>query len=177
MMNNNIKLEIERRFIIKSLTSNYLSISHKTEFIHQVFYKDGTGRLRYCDGRWFFTEKRGDGISRTENEREICLGEYLHLFYKHIDMSITPIVKLRYHLGRFEIDAFLSHPFGCYMIMECELNNINEELPPIPGWIKVIMEITGRKEFNNSSIYFSGKFPDSSAISTELFNAEHNSLA
>jgi CYTH domain-containing protein len=160
------KLEIERKFILKRIP-----FDHSYDEMHEIvqfYYLDDDGSearirrsinllkgmnvTRPTEG-YVFTKTKKRYVSHgvcEEDEAEITEKE----FYVLRDRAYSEIHKRRYvkrmpNELRWEID---SYNFGL-TVAEIELPSIYHKLD-IPDFIKNVMliEVTGRKEFSNSSL-------------------------
>ena len=154
--------EIERKYLIEYPDLKWLeSIPNcqKVQII-QTYLMSENGdevrvRQRGADGHYVFYEtrkRRVSDIKRIEVERRLSESEYLELLM-NADSTRHPIRKDRYCLTYdnryFEIDVY---PFWDHQaIAEIELSAENEDIR-FPEQIKVIREVTGEKEFLNSSL-------------------------
>lgn len=166
-------VEIERKFIIKIPSEDILdsqALIDKSE-IFQTYLKSAVGetlrvRKRVREGNTEYTETskiRIDKMSAIERERTISEEEYLSLLGRIRDGSRT-LNKTRYTFPYggylYEIDVYPQ--WHKTAIMEVELASGDEE-PGIPPFIELIDEVTGMKEYSNSSM--SMHFPDEVPIS------------
>lgn len=161
-------IEIERKFIIEMPNRDeLLSLDFaESSFITQIYLSapDGiTRRVRsrsYKTGtRYFETVKRRiDIISAYEDEREISESEFTEKS-KEIREGSTAISKERitfpYKSHTVEIDIYPE--WKSTAIMEIELKSREEKLE-IPGFIKIIKEVTGERKYTNAAM--SESFPE-----------------
>lgn len=167
-MNNNVPVEIERKYVITmpDLGELVRQDGYSVSKIEQTYLESEptvTDRVRkrvYAD-RVTYTETkkvRIDKISSYEDEREIDESEYLSLI-KRIKKGTRTLTKTRHTFmfsGKiFEVDIYPEWTRTC--IMECELGS-RDSLVEIPEFIRVITEVTGEKKYSNASM--SEKFPD-----------------
>lgn len=147
----NSNLEIERRFILRSVPSAPAS---RTLQIYQKYAADGWRYRQQDDGnetRYFKTRKTslGKGINQEE-EYEISAAGFTHDCGDVIKgIAKTRAVHIHNNL-HFEVDIF--HHLTL-VIMEVELTDINQPLD-IPEHLRqlIIYEITGITQFSNSSL-------------------------
>ncbi|MBQ9851382.1 MAG: GNAT family N-acetyltransferase [Ruminiclostridium sp.] len=116
-------------------------------------------RQRTQDGisRWFHTVKRGEGIKRQEEEREITREEYQALLTQ-ADPTKRVLHKTRYCLpyrGKLlEVDLY---PFWQdQAVLEVELEQ-EDDLISIPPQLTVLREVTGDAAYKNAVL---AKSPD-----------------
>ena len=154
--------EIERKFLIEYPDVNELEAypnSTKSEIAQTYLLTDDgfTSRIRKrtTNGatKYIFTEKkRVNDVKCIENEREITKEEYNDLL-KLADPKRNTIEKTRYCLpygGRVvEIDIY---PFWTdRAIAEVEMEDEGESVR-LPGFIKVIREVTAEKAYKNVAL-------------------------
>ena len=147
-------LEIERRFLLKSLPSSAIDLD--PIWIKQVYVNDGKTRARFrkrtdANGHRYFRTVKKDvshGVC-VEEEAEIEPGEYLTA-ESNAERGLT---KRRYEVmgpdgHLWEVDDL----FGM-VIAEVELDSIDAPLV-IPDDIRdvSVMEITGMKQFTNYNL-------------------------
>lgn len=154
--------EIERKFLIEYPDVNELEAypeSTKNE-ISQTYLLTDDGftsrvRKRTTKGvtKYIFTEKkRVNYVKCIENEREITKEEYNDLL-KRADPERRTIEKTRYCLPYgervVEIDIY---PFWTdRAIAEVEMEDESERVR-LPGFIKVIREVTAEKAYKNVAL-------------------------
>lgn len=109
-------------------------------------------RQRTQDGvtRWFHTLKRGEGIKRQEEEREISREEYQNLL-SQADPTKRVLHKVRYCLPyrgkQLEVDLY---PFWQdQAVLEVELER-EDDLISIPPELTVLREVTGDAAYKNA---------------------------
>lgn len=163
-----IPLEIERKFLIEQTDELDSRCTERIE-ITQIYLERPDPaiqrRIRSMTAngvtKYYYTEKRFISAAvREENEKEISADEYDKLLAEQ-DRTLTPIVKTRrilmYENQRFEID---SYPFSdALATMELELESEAQQIH-LPGFVKVIKEVTGDKEYSNANLALNGKFPE-----------------
>lgn len=150
------KLEIERRFLVKSLPQNLNKYKH--EHIEQGYLatENGTSiRIRSVGGKYYQTVKTGSGKIRGETEFEITK-ELYELFWK--ETKGRRLEKTRYEIpynGRtIELDVYEGNLRG-FETVEVEFDDEKEcdEFKP-PDWFGP--EVTGIKEFTNKHLATNG---------------------
>lgn len=163
-----IPLEIERKFLIEQTDELDSRCTERIE-ITQIYLERPDPaiqrRIRSMTAngvtKYYYTEKRFiSSAVREENEKEISADEYDKLLAEQ-DRTLTPIIKTRrilmYENQRFEID---SYPFSdALATMELELESEAQQIH-LPGFVKVIKEVTGDKEYSNANLALNGKFPE-----------------
>ena len=161
-------VEIERKYIIALPDISKLSKmdDYSASDIEQIYLSSSPQvthriRKRVYNDRCVYTETkkiRIDKISSYEDEHEISGEEYARLSL-NIREGSTPLSKRRHtfsYLGQtFEIDVYPGWRGSC--ILETELDT-RERSVEFPDFIKVLKEVSGIKEYSNSSM--SMRFPD-----------------
>lgn len=132
--------EIERRFLIKKLSDKFPSDSPK-KFIKQGYFgtePNSSFRIRIKDDVCAeLTIKKGKGIKRKESSPQvvdILFGQELFLSSAH------KIQKVRYNIGRWEVDFFES-PLTGIIIAEIEMKSEDEKIK-MPDWMVEYTEVT-----------------------------------
>ncbi len=160
-MNSKMPLEIEKKFLIRMPDLNWIinNTDCKVARISQTYLglqKDGFGnRIRkiIIDGKtkYFFTSKKSlSDMTRIEYEKEITKKDYYsHLVKKPKDKTLY---KTRYIFNmndlKYELDVY---PFWKETaILEIELKDESQSYI-IPDFIDVIADVTGNKDYSNSS--------------------------
>ena len=142
--------EIERKFLVRSDAFLTQSTSHyEIEQGYLCKDPDKTIRVRIRDTRAFITIKSGklrEGLAKFEWEREIDLADARELMQLCLP---DPIVKTRYIVGRWEIDAFHSGKMKGTYLAEIELRNENEAFD-LPEWLGE--EVTGLSQYYNANM-------------------------
>ena len=157
-----IPIEIERRWILRQPTK-HVAAADKIYYIYQKYSDNGWRYRRQAeiesgdfyekpkDVRWFKTKKTVISKGKnSEEEYEISENE----FENNCGKSLKEISKIRYVYFRnklkFEVDVF--HTVHL-VILELELNEL-EEVFEMPKFLKdqILFEVTGIKEFNNSTL-------------------------
>lgn len=154
--------EIERKYLIEYPDIDLLQSlpnCEKVEIIQTYLNSDRDEEVRIrqrgANGSYMYYETRKkavDVVTRIEVERRLTVREYLQALM-NADQTKHPLRKDRYCLSDgnqyFEIDIY---PFwNDKAIMEIELSDPNEEIR-FPEMIHVIREVTGEKEYRNSSL-------------------------
>ncbi len=160
--------EIERKFLIKRPTAEFLSNATQVDITQTYLTEVTSGTERRVRARhsstggtaYYLTEKTrfGEG-DRLEKERSIGDREYLNLL-READPICKPIHKFRYvwtESGHyFELDVYPE--FGGsseFAILEVELPALDAEFE-WPEGIESIKEVTSDKEYSNASLARNG---------------------
>jgi CYTH domain-containing protein len=142
-------IEIERRFLCRLRTPELLE-GVPVHHIEQGYLTNGSPavRIRRRDGEYLLTVKAGQGRVRREVEFPVPPGagaELLELAGEH------RVEKLRYEIGRWELDCFQGKLAGLIMA-EVELIAEDEPLPPVPAGLDLIREVTTIREYTNQCL-------------------------
>ncbi len=154
--------ETERKYLIEYPDTELLmTASERIVKITQTYLKGECGedrrvRMAVSNGRTVYTytvKTRISRLSRNEDEREICEGEYKALLLTR-DPDFAPLEKTRYCVKTesghtAEIDVYVN--ITEYAICEVELSDENES-HILPKEIKLIREVTGEKKYTNRAI-------------------------
>lgn len=160
--------EIERKFLVTLAEGASLyHLGHGADSKRRImqYYimflpeKGYTERVRaetYDGGVSVYTHtiKRGAGIVREENEREISKEEFHDYLAKG---TVGEIVKTRYLYGRWEIDLF--YTTDQIIVAEIELEDVDETPPPLPEILTIVKEVTEDKRWTNVELAIKG-FPE-----------------
>lgn len=104
----------------------------------------------------FFTTKTGEGLVRTEVEKEIPVTEADDLMQKTL-LGTKRIRKIRFTVGRWEIDLYqLPWDLRGLCIAEVELTTPSEPLPELPEWLVLGKEVTEDKTYKDKSLARNG---------------------
>ena len=143
-------MEIERKFLIKSLPDNLEGYEHHS--ISQGYLSTKPVlRIRKKDDKAFFTYKGEGLLAREEIEKEIPLETFEHLAPK-VDGRL--IEKTRYIIPyagfKIELDVFDGHKKGLIMA-EVEFESIEQanSFQP-PEWFAE--DVTSDKSYHNSNM-------------------------
>lgn len=125
-------MEIERKYMLKPSVANYLkglgSLPYRR--IEQVYLVNDSSqevRLRkVSDCEYFITYKKGDGLVREEIEFRLH-GNEAEKAYDTMEAAERKISKIRYYIGRWEIDVFKGPLEGLFML-EVELSSKTEKV-------------------------------------------------
>lgn len=154
--------EIERKFLIEYPDVNGLEAypeSTKSEIAQTYLLTDDgfTSRVRKRTTKgvtkYIFTEKkRVNDVRCIENEREITKEEYNDLL-KLADPERRTIEKTRYCLpyGERVVEIDIYSFWTDRAIAEVEMEDESESVR-LPGFIKVIRDVTAEKAYKNYSI-------------------------
>ena len=157
-----MNIETECKLIIEKPNPDTVrSMEDYTESrITQIYLKseNTTHRVRrreYSDGRVVYTENKKVRISRmssTEYEREISEEEYTALA-QNIEIGAAPLFKTRrtftYEDKTVELDYYDQWEKTCVMEIELLCESETVEFPP---FIKVLCDVTGKREYSNHSM-------------------------
>lgn len=162
-MDNNLPLEIEKKFLIEYPDMSLLEAMHGFNLteISQTYIKQsengayGRIRKRGLNGNYTYTKTFKRDITdttRVEIEGEISVSEYEKLL-KDAREGFKTINKKRivieYNGLKFEIDIY---PFWSNQaVMEVELPSEDTKFTT-PPCVKVIKDVTSDKSYRNSSI-------------------------
>ena len=156
-----IPYEIERKYLIRYPDLSRLELeAARSEIVQTYLVRPEDGgrsrvRKRSTNGKTTYThtvKKRVNELRSEEWEREIDEEEYARLL-KAADPERATLHKTRYCLPYrghvFEIDVY---PFWKdRAVMEVELRS-EDEAAPLPPEIEVVREVSGEKEYSNSSL-------------------------
>lgn len=164
------QLEIERKFLVKGITSQYapevIYGYHSARIKQWYLPKDSLGRSSRIRSKYelsklgptntyFFTRKKAvsPGIVQEE-EKEISFKTFMN-YMKKIDKTKKPIEKTRYYFPRspsnfFELDIFHGFNQGL-VILEVELKSIDEKFE-LPNFLICGKEVTHDKAYSNKSL-------------------------
>lgn len=138
--------EIERKFLVTD--TSYRDIADSSVVIKQAYIStspDSTVRLRIAGAKAFLTVKsRNHGATRHEWEYEVPVEDVEQMIRT---CAASPVIeKVRYRVGRWEVDEFHGHLEGL-TIAEIELESEDEpfEKPEFVG-----LEVTGDHRYYNS---------------------------
>jgi CYTH domain-containing protein len=142
-------IEIERRFLCRVIDDEALRCGPSSR-IRQGYLTDGDPavRIRELDDEYILTIKTGRGIVRREVEVSTPPAQGREL------MEIAGehrAEKIRYRLGRWEIDLFEGKLSGL-VLAEIELTRVDEALPPVPAGIELVREVTSERVFTNQRL-------------------------
>ncbi len=124
-LNDNSSLEIERKFLLKSIPDlNDCIACHNIEqfYLLNDITEKSSVRIRKSDGVFIFTFKKGRGISKIEIEFEISKENYFDFEKIIISKNIIKKTRFEYDLKNgliAEID-FFSEKFKDYIVCEVE---------------------------------------------------------
>ena len=137
--------EIERRFLVRVEEAVWYRLGEGYP-LRQGYIRNGepSVRIRVGEPRGaVLTSKSGAGIRRTEHETLVPDEIAEALFVAAEDRVIE---KVRWKLGRWELDRFLG-PLEGLAILEIELEAEDETLPEPPVEVLVLREVTDDKRF------------------------------
>lgn len=156
-----IPMEIERKYLIKMPDIDELNKKYdisENEIIQTYLNSQGDTerrvRMRGANDAYsyYYTEKRGTGLTRSEVEKKITQDEYVS-YLMDADTSKHLIRKNRYCFvyknNYIEMDIY---PFWKnYAIVEVEISNENAQIE-LPPELEVIKEVTDDDAFKNHSL-------------------------
>lgn len=154
------QLEIERKFLLKSIP-DFGEEKVDTLLIHQIYVKKNGVVTRYRRSRSLVSDevtfvqcnkKRLSAGVFEEIEKPIIESEFLSLCKKKHSFIIKTRFVYKKNGLKWEIDKYDGI---CLITLEVELKSINQKIK-IPKIIsdKIIVEVTGQKEFSNQSLSF-----------------------
>jgi CYTH domain-containing protein len=137
--------EIERRFLVSVPEAHWLQLGEGYH-LRQGYVRNGEPSLRIRTGEArgaVIASKRGKGIRREEYEAVIPIEIAEALFMEAEDRIIE---KIRWKIGPWELDRFLGALEGL-ALLEIELEDEADEIPPSPEGIHVLREVTDDNRF------------------------------
>ena len=137
--------EIERRFLVRVDEATWYRLGEGYPLRQgYILNGDPSVRIRVGEPRGaVLTSKSGSGIRRTEHETLVPDELAEALFAAAKDRVIE---KVRWKLGRWELDRFLG-PLEGLALLEIELESEEEALPAPPSEVQVLREVTDDKRF------------------------------
>lgn len=164
-MENNLPLEIERKYLIKfpdvSLLEQqpvYMKIEMEQAYLKEQGETAGMRiRKSILNGKITYkkTFKRNiTNVTRIEIEDDISEQSWLELL-KEVDPESTPIKKVRhcfmYNSQLFELDIY---PFwNDRATLELEMSSEDQQIT-LPPFIEIIKEVTEDKRYTNRSLSY-----------------------
>lgn len=147
--------EIERKFLVNGCFEP--SMADSRHHIVQAYLSvrpESTVRVRIIEDRGFLTVKgKNAGAARSEWEYEIPVADARQMIE---ECSAGPVInKMRYRIGRWEVDVFSGH-LGGLAVAEIELASVKEDivLPDFAG-----REVTGDPRYYNSVLSSATELP------------------
>ncbi len=145
------QLEIERKYLLKSMPQ--LPATARAYHLEQGYFADEPGRVRRTrapDGTVTYTHtvKKGFGLVREENERELTPDEFNALWPRTAGRRLTKTrTKVPDGLLVWEIDDYDALDL---VIAEIELPTVDTRVT-VPDWLAphVIREVTGEPAYGN----------------------------
>ena len=138
-------MEIERKFLVKELPTNYMDYRFDTIVQHYISLEPEV-RIRSKNNKVFLLTIKSNGdMIRKEVEFVISKQQFNELS----TMSIGSIYKSRYYVDRFELDVYLG--LNGLMTVEIEFDSeieANRFIPP--NWFGA--EVTSNKKFKNKNL-------------------------
>ena len=145
-MNSGSK-EFERRFLVNDYFNQLNLSDYKASNITQcylsVYPAIRVRKVSMLYDEYYMTIK---GLENDEFEDRIDAYRYERLSKLSESLNLDPIEKIRYNIGRFEVDIFQNKNKGL-IIAEIELSNMSEEFEK-PQWLGE--EITNVIKYKNS---------------------------
>jgi CYTH domain-containing protein len=149
--------EIERKWLLTPSAAQVLAQSFKgPDIVTQAYLATGDIEVRVRmvervggEDHYYLTVKAGKGISRTEVEVPITLLDASTLSA----LARSGVMKLRYHVDRWEFDVFMNSLDGL-VLMEIELKSEDEPLPMLPYRINdfIVREVTDDPRYKNQNL-------------------------
>ena len=177
-------MEIERRYLLPPCSAKKIAGRLAKRYtkipIEQVYLPSEEGSLRYRrrGKRYIRTFKRGEGMVRSEEEREVTKKEYLDARSRREGRPVTKTrYRFRYRGRLYELDRFKGELEGL-VLMETEFGTPEEaeafSLPPALARI-VLDEVTDERAFTNHALALHG-IPTLSRPKDELLKAAKRSI-
>ncbi len=141
--------EIERRFVARIEDENVLATG-PVKRLEQGYLTAGepSVRVRHENGHYVLAVKSGRGLVRREIEAPLPPEAGAAL----LDMAgERRLAKVRYRLGRWEIDVFEGALAGLVLV-EIELHSEQEALPPAPVGVALLQEVTEDGRYVNQEL-------------------------
>lgn len=157
------KIETERKFLIEYPNIEELSSLPNVRVIHimQIYLRsrdaDEDRRIRRSEecGKVVYTytvKRRISALSRTEDECEISVADYIKLL-ETADGAFSPIIKTRvcipYREHVTEVDIY--EGITDFAIAEIEMES-EDEVVSLPPCLSLIREVTGEWEYTNRAL-------------------------
>jgi CYTH domain-containing protein len=150
-------IEIERKFLVDHLPSNYDHLTGMT--IRQGYVISAEGgvelRIRQKQGRFIQTIKAGRGLSRTEIEIELSADQFQQL-WPHTDGRRVSKTRYRVKVGEHtaELDQFDGNLAGLFLV-EVEFVSVDDarQFKP-PDWFGV--DVTEDRRYKNKHLAVHG---------------------
>ncbi len=152
-------MEIERKFLVNEKIIPEIIKGAKLEEIEQAYIQVGETekRIRKNNQDYFFTVKKGDGLSREEKTTTMAQNEYDYFMNKLVIGNV--ILKNRYKINLkneliAELDIFEGDLKGLLIVeVEFESEEHAKNFVP-PQWFG--KEVTNSHEFKNQSLAMEG---------------------
>ena len=138
--------EIERRFLVRPRSDDFWDGVGDGHHYRQGYVRNGkpSVRIRLGEPRGpVLTLKKGKGVKRREVETTVP-SDVAEMLLEAAEDRI--IEKIRFRVGPWEVDRFLGHFQGLFL-MEVELEDEDDPLPEPPEGIDVLREVTDDKRF------------------------------
>jgi CYTH domain-containing protein len=137
--------EIERRFLVRVADATWLGLGEGYH-LRQGYVQNGEPSIRVRIGESrgaTLTCKSGSGIRRSEVEAVIP-GDVAQALFQAAEYRV--IEKIRWRVGDWELDRFLG-PLEGLMLMEIELEEEDQAMPPVPEGVHILHEVTEDNRF------------------------------
>jgi CYTH domain-containing protein len=145
--------EIERKWVVKPHGNWLAGVTWQADL--RTGYCSLTPEIRVREKRWdpceasyTLTVKVGRGLVRSEYECPLSEAEAAELWPTCHGRLLR---KTRYRLDRYDLDQYHGKLSGLY-ILECELLDVEEPLPPWPQDIRLWTEVTGQRAYSNAEL-------------------------
>lgn len=164
--------EIERQFLLDAVPARVLEGADRVVTIRQGYLTTVPPaiRVRQLDGEFLMTVKSGGTLIRREVEFAIPRLIAEQLFEIAGDHLIE---KTRYVVGPWEIDVFAGRHEGV-IVAEFEMETPDDPLPPLPGGLVPVMELTHERTFSNQILAQLGEGETRMLLRSLLANSEES---
>lgn len=143
-------IEIERRFLVKSILRPEVLAEYPSDQIEQGYIgavADKMMRVRIKNDDYAsFSIKRGTGVRRTEYEIDSV---HLAMGLAALEGCSSRLSKTRYKINDWELDIFKG-PLKGLILLERELSSEGEVLPSFPDFLEMGQEVTD--SINNQAL-------------------------
>lgn len=143
-------VEIERRYLVRVRDEAWATLGPGVSLV-QGYLSQGSPsvRIRVGESRGpVLTCKSGEGVRRREVEAVVPPEMAEALLEAAGDRVVR---KFRYRVGPWEVDRFQGELEGL-TLMEVELEEEDQPVPPAPDVIDVICEVTDDNAFTNNGL-------------------------
>ena len=142
--------EIERRYLVRVPEALWAELGQGT-LLRQGYVRGGEPSVRIRSGEArgpVLTCKSGQGVRRREVEAVVSEEMAAALFQAAGDRVLE---KVRFRLGPWDLDRFLG-ALGGLALLEIELEDDDEALPPPPDGISMLREVTDDNLFTSDHL-------------------------